>query len=90
MSGPIDVKSASELCFKLGEILSEATQGKVSPTQDQWDLGFKDLGMDSVGFLSYLVAIEDELGMEWSPDTPREVLKSIRSISDYLVESELA
>lgn len=48
------------------------------------------LGMDSLGMLNFMVAIEDELGIEWDEDrTNSETLKSLESIAAY-IEGEFA
>ena len=45
-----------------------------------------ELGLDSFGILSFLVAVEDELGIEWDDDLPSETFRSLDSISMYIAD----
>ena len=46
-----------------------------------------ELGMDSLGLVTFMVNIEDEFGIEWDEDkTCTEVLRSLLSISTYISE----
>lgn len=42
-------------------------------------------GLDSIGLLNFMVAIEDEIGIEWDEDrTTSETLKSLASIAEHI------
>lgn len=73
-----------ELRTCLREVLSESSQGKISITDAQVDVPLKNLGMDSVVLLSFLVAVEDFLGFEWSADVPQTVFASVDSMASYI------
>lgn len=70
-----------ELC----EILKNVSEGKISITVEDKNKALPDLGMDSVTLLSFLVVIEDSMGVEWSTDLPPTTFNTISSIASYLV-----
>lgn len=44
-----------------------------------------ELGMDSLGLVSFMVHIEDEFGIEWDEEsTNTEVLRSLQSMNNYI------
>lgn len=46
-----------------------------------------ELGMDSLGLVSFMVHLEDEFGIEWDEEkTNTEVLRSISSISNFITK----
>jgi acyl carrier protein len=73
-----------ELRDRLRAVLSEVSRGKIAVSRAQSGALLKDLGMDSVTLLSFLVAIEDLVGIEWPADIPRSTFASIDSIADYI------
>ncbi len=62
----------------------EVNEGRLELTAEQSAVPLRELGLDSVGLLTFLVAIEDALGFEWSADVPRDVFASIDTIAAYL------
>lgn len=67
-----------------------ANEGAQTITEDDIDVPFATLGLDSVALLAFLVAIEDELKIEWASEVPDTVFHSIRTIADYLISSGAA
>lgn len=84
------IGSTSELHLNLCKLLSEVSQGKIQVGADQVTAPLKDLGMDSVVLLGFLVAIEDMAGIEWPADVSKSVFGSIASIAAYLESPEAA
>lgn len=83
MNGPT-LDATTELQTQLCTLLSEVSQDKVCVATSQVTAPLKDLGLDSVVLLSFLVAIEDLLGFEWPTDVPKETFASIASIAHYV------
>jgi acyl carrier protein len=52
-------------------------------------LSLREIGIDSADTLAFLVAVEDEFGIEWSDSAPVEVLSSVLTISQF-VQDECA
>ncbi len=69
---------------RLIEIFVEVNEGRLPLTLEQSGQPMKELGLESVGLLNFLVAIEDDLGIEWSLDVERQVFTSIDTIAGYL------
>ena len=54
------------------------------------DEPLNNFGLDSIGLLNFMVAIEDELGIEWDEEkTNTETLKSLTNMALY-IENEFA
>jgi acyl carrier protein len=50
-----------------------------------YDKPLNELGMDSLGLVSFMVHIEDEFGIEWDEDnTNTEVLRTLQSMKNYI------
>ena len=49
----------------------------------------REIGMDSAAMLAFIVAVEDEFGIEWSDEVPVEALSSVLTIARF-VQDELA
>lgn len=76
--------SIATLRERLTSIFVDVNEGRLPLTPEQFETPLQEVGLDSVGLLRFLVAIEDALGIEWSLDVPRHVFRSIASIADYL------
>jgi acyl carrier protein len=46
----------------------------------------RDLELDSMSWLSFLVAIEESFGIEWDEGLPEDVLASLDSIAAHLLK----
>lgn len=73
-----------ELAAQLSELLARTTEGRICVQQEDYGANLRDLGLDSLGLLNLLVAIEDSFGHEWDPDTPPHVLASLQSIAAFM------
>ncbi|CCG87611.1 acyl carrier protein [Erwinia piriflorinigrans] len=73
-----------ELKTTLIALVNEINDGNINIKAEQSAIPLKDLGLDSVGLLSFLVAIEDELGIEWSLDVDKKVFTTIDSLTNHL------
>ena len=81
----------TELLALLADTLRTATDGRLilDPGRDA-DSPLRELGLDSIGLLNFLVALEDALGVEWDPSTPREAFRSLGAIATLLTPAESA
>lgn len=73
------------LLITLAGLLELVTEGRIdisAHTDGEADL--REFGVDSLSLLNLLVAIEDELGFEWDPETPASTFRSLASIADFL------
>lgn len=76
---------ADDVLGRLLDVLQRSTEGRVVvPLEGADRQGFDTLGLDSVGMLNFLVAVEDEFGIEWEDDLPPEVLSSVGSIAAFI------
>lgn len=58
-----------------------------SPSPD--DIGpdsITRLNLDSLALIGYLVAVEEEFGVEWDPDVEIDVLRSFEAMARYVIE----
>ena len=75
-------------CTLLAEELNKATEGQVQVSADSVDVPLREMGLDSAGLLTFLLAAEQALGVSWAPETPRSVFRSIRSMAEFLAQGE--
>jgi acyl carrier protein len=74
-----------DLVFRLAEALARVTEGRVAVVlPDQGGSSLRDLGLDSLGLLNFLVEIEDTLAMQWDPETPAGTFRSLETIATYV------
>lgn len=83
MSNDVSVKF-DEIKMTLIALINDINEENINIKLEQSAIPLKDLGLDSVGLLSFLVAIEDELGIEWSLDVDKKVFTTIDSLADHL------
>jgi acyl carrier protein len=76
--------TGAELRMRLCNLLNEVSQGKINVSASQIQAPLKELGLDSVVLLGFLVAIEDMVSMEWPADVPKATFASIWSIAQYI------
>ncbi len=77
-----------ETLTRLERVLSSVVAGAVPA--DARDRTLDELGLDSVATLSFLVAVEDEFGIELSDEAPPSVLASLRSLAQHIERAYLA
>ncbi len=75
-----------EFLNQLFELLRSKNENfKEYQLADIYNKPLNELGMDSVGLVSFMVHIEDEFGIEWDEDsTNTDVLKSLHSINAHI------
>ena len=76
---------SSEVIAALMRLVVEVTGGEVVP--DPADTGpdsIRRLGLNSVTTLSFLVAVEDTLGIEWDDDVSSDVLSGFADMAGYV------
>jgi acyl carrier protein len=84
-----DNRVIDELIGRLIGLVETSTSGRTVVSRD--DLGpesLRRLGLDSLGTLTFLVAVEDEFGIEWPDDLPKDILASFEAMAAYIA-SEL-
>ena len=70
------------LLSRLVGVLERSSEGRVVlPEHGSGWPSLDALGLDSVGMLNFLVAVEDEFGIEWQDDVPPEVLSSLPAMA---------
>jgi acyl carrier protein len=79
--------SVAELIRRLRALVEKTSNGLVvaGPQPEEPD-SIRRLGLDSLGMLNFLVAVEDEFGIEWGDDVPKEVLASFGSMAAYVAD----
>jgi acyl carrier protein len=71
--------------LRLMDLLEELTTGAVRPDRD--DTGedsVRRLGVNSAVMLEFLVAIEDEFGVEWDDDVDESTFRSFDTIAAHI------
>ena len=72
-------------------LVTDVTAGEVIP--DPTDIGpgsIRRLGLNSVTTLTFLVAVEDSLGIEWDDDVSSEVLSGFAEMAEYVASQSHA
>jgi acyl carrier protein len=70
---------------RLMDVIEREIEG-TSPVRD--DTGPDSIGrleLDSLALIGFLVAVEDEFGIEWDPDVDTEVMRSFEAMARYLL-----
>lgn len=58
-----------------------------SPSHDDFGPGsITRLNLDSLGLIGFLVAVEDNLAIEWDPDVDAEVMRSFDAMARYALD----
>lgn len=47
------------------------------------------LNLDSLGLVGFLVAVEDEFGIEWDPGVDPEVMRSFEAMARYVLSKDV-
>lgn len=81
------LKLIDDVIDRLINLLEQCTEGRVVVLRNEVDFrSFRQLGLDSVTMLSFLVAVEDEFGIEWKDDVTEDTLESVGSMASYIAE----
>jgi acyl carrier protein len=74
-----------EIIDTLIKVLKQSTEGRVVVSvQEATTKSLRQFGLDSVALLSFLVAVENEFGIQWDDDLPEETLTSLGNIANYI------
>jgi acyl carrier protein len=77
----------NDVLDRLLALVEVSTNGRM--TASRADLGtdsIRRLGLDSLGMLTFLVAVEDEFGIEWDDDVPPEVTASFEGVAAHVAK----
>jgi acyl carrier protein len=72
---------------RLIDLVGRSTNGRIVATRE--DCGADSLrrvGLDSLAMLNFLVAVEDEFGIEWRDDVPKEVFASLDCMAGHIAK----
>jgi acyl carrier protein len=77
----------NEIIADLMRVVTDITEGEVRPDpQDTGADSIRNLGLNSLRMLNFLVTVEDMFGIEWEDDLPDEVLGSFARMAAYITE----
>ncbi len=75
----------SGITRRLMDLLEELTSGAMRPSrEDAGEDSIRRLGVNSLVMLEFLVAIEDEFGIEWDDEVDDSVLRSFGMIAAHI------
>jgi acyl carrier protein len=78
----------AEVLTRLFQVMERSTDGRIAADPAQvGEESIRRLGLDSLGVLQFLVAVEDEFGIEWADDVPQATLASFSEMADYIAGS---
>jgi acyl carrier protein len=82
-------RSSTPVVSRLMELLEKTSNGQIIvPRGETGPDSIRRTGIDSVGLLVFLIAVEDEYGIEWDDDVPTTILHSFAAMAAY-IEKEL-
>jgi len=77
--------AVEEMVQKLMGVMEREIDG-AAVSRDDWGTdSIARLELDSLALIGFLVAVEDELGIEWDPDVDVEVLRSFDAMASYVI-----
>jgi acyl carrier protein len=75
----------SDLVCRLIALLEQTTDGRiVVPPDCTGPDSIRNAVIDSLDLLNFLVAVEDEFGIEWHDDVPKETIHSFQAMADHI------
>ena len=81
--------ASNPVVLRLMELLEKTSNGQlIVPRGETGPDSIRRTGIDSVGLLVFLIAVEDEYGIEWNDDVPATTLHSFAAMAAY-IEKEL-
>jgi acyl carrier protein len=77
--------TTGNLIGRLMALLEQTTEGRiVVPRERTGPDSIRNTGIDSVGMLAFLVAVEDEFGIEWDDAVPPTTLNSFEAMAAHI------
>lgn len=74
-----------DMVSRLLEVMEREIEGAKPDRADTGPDSIARLQLDSLALIGYLVAVEDEFGVEWDPDVDADVLRSFDAMARYLL-----
>lgn len=68
---------------RLMEIMEREIEGASPSREDFGTDSISRLNLDSLALIGFLIAVEDELEIEWDPDVDIDVLRSFEGMARY-------
>jgi acyl carrier protein len=76
---------AEEMVQRLMSIMEREIDGVTVPRDDSGTDSIARLGLGSLPLIGFLVAVEDEFGIEWDSDIEVDVLRSFDAMAGYVL-----
>ena len=77
----------TQIMIRLTDLVQRITNGRITAgLEDRGPDSIRRLGFDSLATLQFLVSVEDEFGIEWSDDVPKEVLTSFDAMAAHITK----
>jgi acyl carrier protein len=70
---------------RLMGLMEREIEGATPARDDAGPDSIARLSLDSLALIGYLVAVEDEFGIEWDPDVDVGVMRSFEAMAQYLL-----
>ena len=70
---------------RLMDLMEREIEGATPVRGDSGPDSIARLTLDSLALIGYLVAVEDEFGIEWDPDVDVGVMRSLEAMAQYLL-----
>lgn len=83
-SGALEAE-VEEMVQKLMGIMEREIDGVTVSGDDRGADSIARLNLDSLALIGFLVAVEDELGIEWDADVDVDVLRSFDAMAAYVL-----
>ena len=74
-----------EVVLRLMGIMEREIDGAKPSPEDVGPDSIARLELDSLALIGYLVAVEDEFGVDWDLDADPDVLRSFGAMADYIL-----
>lgn len=84
-SGTFSTKAVEEMVERLMVIMEREIEGTTPSRDDSGTDSITRLNLDSLALIGFLVAVEDELRIEWDPDVDIDVLRSFGAMARYVL-----
>jgi acyl carrier protein len=79
--------SSNYLLSRLIGLVENTTNGRIVVFPDQVGPdSIRRLGLDSLAMHTFLIAVEDEFGIEWQDDVPKEVMTSFEAMAAFIAQ----
>lgn len=81
------VLTTSDVISRLIVILERMSEGEIQvPRDDVGPDSIRRLGLDSLATLNFLIAVQNEFGIDWDDDLPEEIWASFSTMAEYILK----